>query len=162
MAILNFIYAKLTFKKETTNPGDIEIKDELILHGMAWAAAYKIEYNTIGAFQTSDSNTPGYYIFRLTGNAHTLQEKYTFHSFDPPVLIPEGELVCPAKFMTPTRKTSYCYHELDESISVMEKLIQVVMPYIYLIQGNNTTNNLPSRFKGYAEMNPHLLSEHDH
>ena len=36
------------------------------------------------------------------------------------------------------------------------------MPYIELIQDNNETNNLPSRFKGYADMNPHLLSEHDH
>ena len=36
------------------------------------------------------------------------------------------------------------------------------MPYIELIQDNNETNNLPSRFKGYADMNPHLLSEHNH
>ena len=36
------------------------------------------------------------------------------------------------------------------------------MPYIELIQDKNTTDNFPSRFKGYADMNPHLLSEHDH
>ena len=36
------------------------------------------------------------------------------------------------------------------------------MPYIELIQNNNTKNNLPLRFKGYADMNPNLLSEHDH
>ena len=40
----------------------MEIKDYLVLKGMAWAAADDIEYNTIGAFQTRDSNTPGYYI----------------------------------------------------------------------------------------------------
>ena len=44
----------------------------------------------------------------------------------------------------------------------MVKLKQVVMPYIELIQDNNTTNNFPSRFKGYSDMNPNLLSEHDH
>ena len=44
----------------------------------------------------------------------------------------------------------------------MEKLKQVVMSYIELIQDNNTTNNFPSRFKGYSDMNPNLLSEHDH
>ena len=32
----------------------MEIKDELVLHGMSWAAADDIEYNTIGAFKTSD------------------------------------------------------------------------------------------------------------
>ena len=31
-----------------------------------------------------------------------------------------------------------------------------------MIQEKNTTNNLPSSFKGYADINPHLLSEHDH
>ena len=129
---------------------------------MNWAAADEIEYNNIGAFQTINSNTPVNYIVWCTGNAYTLHEEYTFPSFDPPVLFPEGELFCPAKFMTPTRKTSYWYHDPDEAIPVMVKLKQVVMPYIELNQDNNTTNNLPSSFKGYADMNPHLLSEHDH
>ena len=40
----------------------------------------------------------------------------------------------------------------------MVKLKQVVMPYIELIQDNDTTNKLPSNFKVYADMNPHLLS----
>ena len=60
---------------------------------MTWAAAYKSENNVIGAFKTSDRNTPGYYIVQLTGNAYTLQEQYKCHSFDPKVIIPEGELV---------------------------------------------------------------------
>ena len=59
-------------------------------------------------------------------------------------------------------KTSYWHHEPDEAISGVVKSKQVVMRYIELIQENNTTNELLSRFKGYADMNPHLLSEHDH
>ena len=35
------------------------------------------------------------------------------------------------------------------------------MPLIELIQDNNTTNKLPLRYKGYADMNPSLLSVHD-
>ena len=77
---------------------------------MAWEAADDIKYNIIGAFQTSDSNTPGYYIVRWKINAYTLQEQYTRHAFDPPVIIPEVELFCPAKSMTPMRKTLYWYH----------------------------------------------------
>ena len=97
---------------------------------MTWAAADNIEYNTIGAFQTSDSNTPGYYIFLQTVNAYNLQEQYTYHAFDPPVIILEGELACPAKFITPMIKTSYWYHNPDESIHVVVKLKQVLIPYI--------------------------------
>ena len=140
----------------------MEIKDDLVLNGMNWSEAESIEYNTIGAFQTIDNNTPGYYIFRCTGNAHTLQEKYTCHAFDLPVIILEGEIVRPEKFMTPMIKTSYWYHETDEAIPVMVKLKLVVIPYIELIQDNNTTNKLTSHFNGYGDMNPHLLSEQDH
>ena len=71
----------------------MDIKDELVLNGVTWVAADDIEYNTIGKFQTIDSNTPVYYIVKWTGNAYTLQEQYTCHAFDPPVIIPEGELV---------------------------------------------------------------------
>ena len=65
----------MNFKKETTNPDEIKIKDELILQGMTHAAADDIEYNTMGAFQTSNCNTHEYYIARWTGNAYKPQEK---------------------------------------------------------------------------------------
>ena len=71
---------------------------------MPWSEVDEIEYNTIGTFQTSDSNTPVYYIVWCTGNAYTLEEQYTCHAFDPTVIINEVELVCPAKFMTSMRK----------------------------------------------------------
>ena len=37
-----------------------------------------------------------------------------------------------------------------------------MVPYIEFIQDNNKKNKLPSHFKGYADMNPNLLSKHDH
>ena len=62
--ILNGILPKLIFSKEPTNSDEMEIKDELVLTVITWAEVDWIEYNTIGEFQTSDSNTPGYYIVR--------------------------------------------------------------------------------------------------
>ena len=81
----------------------MKIKDELFLQDMTQAAAENIEYNTMGAFQTSDCNTHGYYIVKWTGNSYTPQGKYKCHAFDPPVIITEGELVFPDKFITPMR-----------------------------------------------------------
>ena len=52
----------------------MNIKDELVLHGMTESESDEIEYNTMGAFQTSDCNTHGYSIVKWTGNAYTLQE----------------------------------------------------------------------------------------
>ena len=55
------------------------IKDKPFLNAMNWELEDEIEYNTIGSFQTSDSNTPVYYIVLWTGNAYPLQEQYTCH-----------------------------------------------------------------------------------
>ena len=96
------VYIQIDLKKETTNLEEIDNKKGLVFNGMTWEAADQIENNKVGVFQTSNSNTTGYYIFRWKGNAYTLQEQYTCHVFDPPVIIPEGELVFPAKFITPT------------------------------------------------------------
>ena len=115
------------------NPDEMEIKDGIVVHSMTWAAADQIIYNNIGALQTSDRNTLGYYIVIWIGNAYILQGQYTCHAFDPPVLIPEGDLVFPDKFMTPMRNTSYWNHKRYEAISIMMKLKQVVMPYIEMI-----------------------------
>ena len=75
-------------------------------------------------------HTHGYYIVKWTGNAYTLQGKYKCHTFDIPVIIPESELACKGKFMTPMKKTSHWYHETNKAIPVMVKLKQVVMPLI--------------------------------
>ena len=103
----------------------MEIKDELVLQGMTQAEADEIDYNTMGSFQASNKNTHGYYIVKWTGNAYTLQEIYKCHAFDPPVIISEGELVFPAKFMTPMKKklplvslakrSNPCYDEVKTS-----------------------------------------------
>ena len=129
---------------------------------MTQAVADEIEYNTMGAFQPSDCNTHGYHIVKWTGHAYNLQGRYKCHAFNPLLIIPEGELVCPDKFMSPMIKTSHWYNEQNEAIPVMVKLKQVVMPLIELIQDNNTKNKFPLRCKGYADMKPCLLSVHDH
>ena len=51
------VYFQIELKKRRTNPDDMKIKDELVLQGMTHAAAYDIEYNNMGAFQTSNCNT---------------------------------------------------------------------------------------------------------
>ena len=52
------------FFKVTTNPEERDIKEELVLSSMTWVSADNIENYTIGEFRTSESNTPGYYIFQ--------------------------------------------------------------------------------------------------
>ena len=44
----------MNLKKEIIDPNEMKIKDEHFLQGMTQAAAEEIEYNTMGAFQTSE------------------------------------------------------------------------------------------------------------
>ena len=81
----------------------MDIKNKLVLIGITWAVSDNIECNIIGEFQTSNSNTPGYYAVQWKVNAYTLEEQYICHTFYPPVIIPEVGLVCPSNFMTPMR-----------------------------------------------------------
>ena len=115
----------------------MKMNDELILNCMTQEVEDDIEYNNIVTFKTSISNTPGYYIFQWTGNKQTLQGKFTCHALDTPVIIPEGELACPANSMNPMRKNYYWYHEPDESIPGKVKLKQFFMPFIQIIQYKN-------------------------
>ena len=48
------VYFQIEKKNETTNPNTMKIKYELVLQVTTQVAADKIEYNTMGAFQTSD------------------------------------------------------------------------------------------------------------
>ena len=68
----------------------MEIKYDLVLNSMTLAAVDESEYNTIGAFQTSNSNIPNYYIIRWKVNSYTIEEQYSCNEFDPPVIIHEG------------------------------------------------------------------------
>ena len=45
--------------KKKKKPDEMEIKYELVLKSMTWETEDNIEYDTIGTFQTRNSNTPG-------------------------------------------------------------------------------------------------------
>ena len=57
------VYCLIDLKNEATNPDDMDTKDKLVLNGMTWESEDDNEYNSFGAFQRSESNTLGYYIF---------------------------------------------------------------------------------------------------
>ena len=57
-------------------------------------------------------------------------------------------------FINPTQLSSVCQQSSSSSPNTTHEL--------QAIQENNTTNKFPLRYKGYADMNPCLLSVHDH
>ena len=78
------------------------------LYWTAWLRNTQTRLNTIKILHFKPATVSHLWIILLWEvNAYNLQEIYTCHSFDPTVIIPEGELVCPANFIAPMRKTSY-------------------------------------------------------
>ena len=152
---------ELIIQPDSTSKEEMQEMHEGVLMGMTQVSSEEIEEGLFGAFETSDSQTQGYYIVQWLGNPYTLQEQYACHAFDPPVLIPTGELVCEAKFWTPMSTKTHWYHEPDIDLHVMVKVKQVVMGKIDL-QPVNETNALPRKWVGYADKNPHSLSRDDH
>jgi hypothetical protein len=151
---------KLIIHQDTTTKEEMQEMREGVLMGMTQVSAEEIEEGLFGAFQTSDTQTLGYYIVQWTGNPYTLQEQYECDAFNPPVIIPTGELVCKAKFWTPLSKKSHWYHEPDEDLFVMVKVKQVVMADINM-KSVNATNVLPHKWNGYIDKNPHYLCADD-
>ena len=135
--------------------------NEMILSGLAYSSAQHVELGEFGAFETKDKTTLGYYIVKWTATPYTLQEQFIHDAFNPPIIIPPGEMVCAAKFMNPVSKDSLWYHEPPEDLNVTVKMKQVVMAQIDMEPVSNETK-LPHRFKGYANMNPRLLAPSIH
>jgi hypothetical protein len=151
---------ELIIDTKTTTKEEMQEMRETVLMGMTQVSSEEIQTGSFGAFQTSDKQTLGYYIVQWTGNPYTLQEQYECNAFNPPVLIPTGELVCEAKFWTPMSKGTNWYHEPDDDLFVMVKVKQVVMTDIDM-KSVNALNTLPRKWVGYIDKNPHCLGPDD-
>jgi hypothetical protein len=148
-------------RSNDTPPQEVQEMNEMILSGLAYSSAQHVELGEFGAFETKDKTTLGYYIVKWTATPYTLQEQFICDAFNPPIIIPPGEMVCAAKFMNPVSKDSLWYHEPPEDLNVTVKMKQVVMAQIDMEPVSNETK-LPHRFKGYANMNPRLLASSIH
>jgi hypothetical protein len=65
---------ELKILKDTTTEEEMQEMHEGVLMGMTQVSADEIEEGLFGAFQTSDTQTLGYYIVQWMGNPFTLQE----------------------------------------------------------------------------------------
>jgi hypothetical protein len=151
---------ELKIDQNTTTKDEMQAMHEGVLMGMTQVSSEEIFEGSFGAFQTSDKQTLGYYIVQWTGIPYTLQDQYECNAFNPPVLIPQGDLVCEAKFWTPMSKGTHWYHEPDDDLFVMVKIKQVVMTDINM-HAVTATNSLPRKWAGYVDKNPHCLDDDD-
>jgi hypothetical protein len=76
----------------------IKEMQEVVLQGITMQMADFIEVGNIVAFMTDDLDADGYYIAEVIKGVHMLQEDLELNEYNPPVVVPVGELVCHGKY----------------------------------------------------------------
>mmetsp|Transcript_30705 Transcript_30705/g.50713 ORF Transcript_30705/g.50713 Transcript_30705/m.50713 type:complete len:95 (-) Transcript_30705:258-542(-) len=72
--------------------------ENIILSEWTKATLGEVAAGNIGAFSTEDESTDGYYLVRFTSGPYTLADATTLTEFDPPIIVPEGELVVDCEY----------------------------------------------------------------
>jgi hypothetical protein len=95
--------------KANADKEEIEEAQVVAIHGLATQMSEKVQHGNYGAFSTKDPHADGYYIVQRTSDPYTLQEDLQLTNYDPPVIIPAGELVCNAKYFKKEPQTKCWY-----------------------------------------------------
>jgi hypothetical protein len=116
----------------------------IVLDGIAEMISETIEVGESGAFMTDDTTTDGYYLVEWAGEPYTLQEETVLNEYEPPIILPEGELVCEAKYWSqvPRAKRWFTPSQTGDTRTVV-RLQQVVASRVRLI-AISATNKMPN------------------
>jgi hypothetical protein len=58
----------------------------------------RVEEGKIGAFQTEDPDSDGYYLVKWTSTPYRLEEAHELTEYNPPIIVPKGGLVADAVY----------------------------------------------------------------
>jgi hypothetical protein len=147
--------------KADADEEEIEEAQAVALHGLATRMSEKVQHGNYGAFSTEDPHADGYYIVQWTSDPYTLQEDLQLTDYDPPVIIPAGELVCDAKYLEKVPRTKRWY--IPTNLATTVRLKQVVatdMALLPISEANKLPNNCDKRRA--TPLGPRKVREDEH
>jgi hypothetical protein len=115
-----------------TNEDKVELLIEVALQGIAVMMSERMEAGKYGAFVTDDPKSDGYYLVEWMTPPYTLQDDERLEEYDPPIIIPKGELVCDAKYWSKVPGARQWYVPEEDSMTVV-RVKQVIAPDIELL-----------------------------
>jgi hypothetical protein len=154
--------------KADADEEEIEEAQAVALHGLATRMSEKVQHGNYGAFSTEDPHADGYYIVQWTSDPYTLQEDLQMTDYDPPVIIPAGELVCDAKYFEKVPRTKRWYIPTkivggQQDLATTVRLKQVVATDMMLLPISNA-NKLPNNCdkRRATPLGPRKVQEDEH
>ena len=121
-----------------------------------------VEEQNVGAFQTEDPDSDGYYLVKWTSQPYRLEENRELTEYNPPILVPKGELVADAVYFNPVPRAPRWYTPSGTSTTVrLQQVIEANLKVGSELNGSsilpNLCNKTEARRKGALR-----VSEHDH
>jgi hypothetical protein len=122
-----------------------------------------VQEETVGAFRTEDPDSDGYYLVKWTSTPYRLEEVRKLTEYDPPILVPKGELVADALYFNQVARAPRWY--TPATIATTVRLQQVILTDLVMYDESessifclpNTCNKREARVKGAQK-----VSEFDH
>ena len=136
-----------------------------MLFGRTEAMAAQVQIGLHGAVETDDDTVHvGHCIVQWTGTPHCLQEDTTLDTFEPPMHLKKGELVCEARFLNAMTCGDHWHGEPSEELHTLVRMQHVVATDLVL-EPVSESNPFPLGARkrlDVAALRPVKLSEEDH
>jgi hypothetical protein len=146
---------------------DVEEVHKLVVKSWAEVAEVEIKEGQCGAFSTEDPDADGYYLVKWLGAPYPLEESCLLTEYEPPIFVPEGELVCDAAYFNKVPRAPQWYTLSSNTTKV--RLCQVLVADVNLVEEStanaitlpNTCNRREARTQGARKLLSHdsLLDE---
>jgi hypothetical protein len=146
--------------REDNDEDEMEIIHRIVLDAKVDLLCVREGEN--GAFRTEDPDADGYYLVKWTSTPYKLPEARELREYNPPILVPKGELVADAVYFSKVPRAPRWYTPTVE-ISTTVRLQQVILAELLLCNESeesrlpNACNKTEARSKGAQK-----ISEQDH
>ena len=153
-------------KQTNENNSDTSIiENTLICNTMH--IANEVAVGGYGALATNDNNVKvGYYVIKWTSTPYPLQNDTSINTFDPPLVIKAGEMVCDAMYLNAVPNTKLLYtHSNSDNLSttvLLQHVVDADIKLTKLSRKEDLPKNMRKQYRNIKNLNAVMVSTHTH
>jgi hypothetical protein len=132
-----------------TDEDELVLSFDTVLESIAEVIGTQVEEGKIGAFAAEDERYDGYYLVQWTGAPYVVAEDCELASYNPPIKLNAGELVCEATYMETVNGTKNWWYPVEDLILV--RLQQVLAANLDLSEISED-NPMPRGMRAQSRM----------
>ena len=129
--------------------------------------ANEVVVNGYGALATNDNNIKvGYYILQWTSTPYPLQEDISVNTFNPPLMLKAGEIVCDAVYLNAVPNCKLVYtHSDHDSLStkvLLQHVVDANVEMTKLTKKDDLPKNMRKVYNEIKQLDAVMVSAHTH